>query len=60
MARAVDWHALADRVLAGHRLTLDEGLAILRSGDDELLDLLAAAFRIRRQYVRQSRCSFTF
>ena len=35
-------------MLAGHRLTLDEGLAILRSPDDELLDLLAAAFRIRR------------
>ncbi|HEX4147078.1 MAG TPA: biotin synthase BioB [Pirellulales bacterium] len=44
-----DWHALADRVLAGHRLSLDEGLAILRSSDDELLDLLAAAFRIRRR-----------
>ena len=28
----------------------DEGLAILRSHDDELLDLLAASFRIRRQY----------
>ena len=44
-----DWQALADRVLAGHRLTMEEGLAILRSGDDELLDLLAASFRIRRQ-----------
>ncbi|HTU24749.1 MAG TPA: biotin synthase BioB [Pirellulales bacterium] len=44
-----DWHALADRVMAGHRLTLDEGLAILRSPDDELLDLLAAAFKIRRR-----------
>ena len=27
---------------------VDEGLAILRSADDELLDLLAASFRIRR------------
>jgi biotin synthase len=45
-----DWHALATRVLAGGQLTADEGLAILRSGDDELLDLLAAAFRIRRRY----------
>jgi biotin synthase len=47
---AARWQALADRVLAGHTLTLDEGLAILASPDDELLDVLAAAFRIRRQY----------
>jgi biotin synthase len=45
-----DWHELAERVLAGHVLTSDEALAILRSTDDELLDLLAAAFRIRRRY----------
>ncbi len=45
-----DWHALAERVLEGHRLTADEALAILRSGDEELLDLLSAAFRIRRRH----------
>src|SRR5262245_11362678 len=45
-----DWHALADRVLAGRRLTAEEGLAILQSDDDELLDLLAAAFRVRQRY----------
>ena len=45
-----NWHELADRILAGHRLTDDEGLAILRCADDDLLDLLAAAFRIRRRY----------
>jgi biotin synthase len=41
------WHALAGRVLQGHRLTVDEGLAILRSGDEELLELLSAAYRVR-------------
>jgi biotin synthase len=45
-----DWQELAGRVLAGHVLTVDEGLAILRSPDDELLDLLAAAFRVRQHY----------
>jgi biotin synthase len=45
-----DWQALATRVLAGHLLTMDEALEILRSPDDELLDVLAASFRIRRQY----------
>jgi biotin synthase len=44
------WHALAERVLAGHRLTRDEGLAVLASPDAELLDLLAAAYRVRRRY----------
>ncbi|MCH5373017.1 MAG: biotin synthase BioB, partial [Planctomycetes bacterium] len=41
------WHRLADRILDGHRLTLDEGLRILRAPDGQLLDLLAAAYRIR-------------
>ena len=44
------WHELAGRVLDDRRLTADEGLAILRSGDDELLDLLAAAYRVRRRW----------
>lgn len=44
------WAALAERVLAGHQLTEDEGLAILHARDEDLLDLLAAAFRVRRHY----------
>jgi biotin synthase len=44
------WHELAQQVLDGHRLTADEGLGILRSGDDELLDLLAAAYRVRHRW----------
>ena len=45
-----NWHTLSNRVLAGHRLSTDEALAILASGDDELVELLAAAYRIRRKY----------
>jgi len=45
---AACWQDLAGRVLAGHRLTSQEGLSILQSGDDELLELLAAAYRVRR------------
>ena len=48
------WRELADRVLEGHRLSADEGLAILRAPDEELLDLLAAAYRVRLSLVRQS------
>lgn len=44
------WQQLATRVLEGHRLTEAEGQAILDSPDEQLLDLLAAAFRVRRQY----------
>ena len=44
------WYELAARVLQGHRLTDEEGLAILRSGDEELLELLAAAYRVRYRW----------
>jgi biotin synthase len=44
------WHLLANRVLAGYSLSRDEGINILQSSDDELLDLLAAAYRSRRKW----------
>jgi biotin synthase len=45
-----DWHELAERALAERPLTPDEGLAILRSDDGDLLDLLAAAYRVRHHH----------
>jgi biotin synthase len=45
-----DWHRLANEVLDGRQLGHQEAIAILRSSDDELMDLLAAAYRIRRRY----------
>jgi biotin synthase len=47
---SLDWRDLADRILHGHRLTEEEGLAILASRDEELLDLLAGAYRLRRRF----------
>jgi biotin synthase len=47
---AVDWHALASRVLDGQAVSAAEARSILDCPDDQLLDLLAAAFRVRRQY----------
>ena len=44
-----DWHSLAERVLAGDRITREEARAVLASGDEDLLEVLAAAYRIRRQ-----------
>ena len=44
------WSDLADRVLEGHCLSPEEGLAVLTAGDEELLDLLAAAYRVRHRW----------
>ena len=44
---ATGWDHLAERALAGERLTREAGLAILRSPDTDLPALLAAAFRVR-------------
>jgi len=46
----LEWRELAQRVLAGHTVTADEALAILRAPDDELLEILAAAYQIRRRW----------
>ncbi len=45
-----DWNALADQVLGGTSITRDQAAGILNSGDDEILDLMAAAYRIRREH----------
>lgn len=44
------WYSLAERVLQGYSLSQAEGLHVLQSPDDELLDLLAAVYRIRRHW----------
>ena len=45
-----DWSTLARQVLEGHDTTEAEALAILRAPDDELLDLLSAAYKLRRRW----------
>jgi biotin synthase len=44
------WHDLADRVLDGDAIGEDDALAVLRADDAELLDLLAAAYRVRYRW----------
>src|SRR3972149_7015436 len=41
------WHGLAGRGLGGESLGRDEALGVLQAPDEELLDLLAAAYRVR-------------
>ncbi len=44
------WQSLAEQVLDGIALTKDEALAVLRSPDLELLELLSAVYRVRHRY----------
>lgn len=46
----MNWNALADRALSGELITRDEARAVLQAPDAELLDQLAAAYRVRRHY----------
>ena len=44
------WHPLADQVLDRRPLSRREALDVLGCPDEQLLELLAAAFRVRRHY----------
>jgi biotin synthase len=44
------WRELAQRALEDKPLAPDQGLAVLRCGDEELLDLLAAAYLVRHRW----------
>ncbi|GGD02079.1 biotin synthase [Thalassobacillus devorans] len=46
----MNWNLLAEQVLAGHELSDEEGLAILESDDDHILELLHSAYQIRKHY----------
>jgi biotin synthase len=44
------WDELAERVLDGYELTAEDALAVLAAPDEQLLDVLAAAYRVRRRH----------
>lgn len=46
----MDYAALADKALAGDCLSRDEARAVLAAPDADILDLLAAAYRVRRHH----------
>lgn len=47
----MDWDILAERILdGGEPITRSEALAALESSDDELLEILQAAYRIRKKH----------
>jgi len=45
-----EWTCLADAALDGQLLSFEQGLAVLHAADDELLDLLAVAYRVRHRF----------
>ena len=47
---ALRWHQIATSVLSGHRLKREEARAVLQSSDEEILDLLAATYRVRHHF----------
>ncbi|MEN7973649.1 MAG: biotin synthase BioB [Verrucomicrobiota bacterium] len=47
----MEWKALAERILDGGKsITREEALAVLKSTDDELLEVLQAAYMIRKNF----------
>src|SRR5688500_4316030 len=44
------WFELANDVLNGKSIDLDESLRVLSAADEELLEVLGAAYRIRQKY----------
>src|SRR5687767_10113257 len=47
---ASKWELMANRVLEGECLTLEEGLSVLDADNDELLPLMQAAFQVRKHF----------
>ncbi len=44
------WQQLATTVVSGHTISREDALSILQSSDEELLDLISSAFRIRQKH----------
>jgi len=50
------WLELSEQILKGKLLTRDDALAILRAPDTEILEILAAAYRVRRHFHGTRMC----
>ena len=44
------WHRLATNILDHQAITHEQAVEVLRAPDEELLDIMSAAYRVRRQY----------
>lgn len=50
----MNYHALAEAVIAGEPATAEDLTTVLESSNDDLLAVLDAAFRVRRQYFQKT------
>ncbi|MDD5484101.1 MAG: biotin synthase BioB [Kiritimatiellae bacterium] len=50
----LDWRALAEKALTSTGITRGEALAVLRADESDLLEILAAAYRLRRETFGRS------
>ncbi len=48
------WNQLAERVLDGSQVSHEDAMSVLRSHDDDLLEVMGAAFRLRRRWFGRS------
>ena len=48
--QVTSWRELAQQILAGHQLTYDEGVQVLESNDTDVLELLNAAYVLRKTH----------
>ncbi|CAG7648947.1 Biotin synthase [Paenibacillus solanacearum] len=46
----MDWCEIAEKSIRGEGISRNEALAVLESDDDELLEIMSAAFRVRKHY----------
>ena len=46
----IEWSLLAEKALMGECLTIEEGLAVLESDNDDILSLMHAAFQVRQHF----------
>ncbi|MBE1445733.1 biotin synthase BioB [Paenibacillus sp. OAS669] len=45
-----DWNELAEKVLGGQPLTMEEGLSVLEADDKELLAIMNSAYKVRHHH----------
>lgn len=48
------WQEIANRVLQGQPITESEAVSVLEADDDHLLDIMSAAYRVRRKHFGKS------
>jgi biotin synthase len=51
---ALTWNGMAELVLQGGVLSREDAIRILEAPDEELLAILDAAYRVRREYFGQT------